>query len=148
MTFWTVRMKPGKPLAFGLFHHRGRQVPHLGLPGNPVSSLITFEVFARPAILKMMGRTDLSPILIKAVLQDKVTNNDGRRVYSRVRLCYKDGQYWAQTTGPQGSGILTSMAYADGLAIIPEDVPAAKPGDVVTVMVLDWSQERISVPCN
>lgn len=148
MTFWTVRMKPGKPLAFGLFQHRGRRVPHLGLPGNPVSSLITFEVFARPAILKMMGRTDLSPILIKAVLQDKVTNNDGRRVYSRVRLCHKEGQYWAQTTGPQGSGILTSMAYADGLAIIPEEVPAAKPGDVVEVIVLDWSQERIRVPCN
>jgi molybdopterin molybdotransferase len=137
--FWTVRMKPGKPLAFGLFKRSDdKDVPHLGLPGNPVSSMITFEVFARPAIFKMMGRNDMAKSNITAVLEDSIRNSDGRRIFARVIVTKKDNEYFAKLTGPQGSGILTSMAKANGLAIIPEDATEVKSGERVEIMMLDW----------
>ncbi len=137
VTFWRVRMKPGKPLAFG----RIGGVPHLGLPGNPVSSMVTFEMFARPAILKMLGRTNWRKPVIEATLLDGERNRDHRRVYLRAHVEKQDGQYVAHLTGPQGSGILTSMASANGLAIIPEDVPAVRAGDRVQVLMLDWPED-------
>ena len=138
--FWTVRMKPGKPLAFGMIRGAGvvRSIPHLGLPGNPVSVMITFELFARPAILKMMGRHDLTRPLVKAVLEDSVVNSDGRRIFARVVVARRGGQYVAKLTGPQGSGILTSMSLANALAIIPEDRERVVAGETVSVMMLDW----------
>jgi molybdopterin molybdotransferase len=141
--FWTVRMKPGKPLAFGMIRGASgaRSIPHLGLPGNPVSSMITFELFARPAILKMMGRQDLARPLVKAVLEDSVVNGDGRRIFARVVVKKRGEQYSARLTGPQGSGILTSMALASGLAIIPEDREEVVAGETVSVMMLDWRGE-------
>jgi molybdopterin molybdotransferase len=145
--FWTVRMKPGKPLAFGMIKEvsktgAGREIPHLGLPGNPVSSMITFELFARPAILKMMGRKDLARPLIEAVIEDAVVNNDGRRIFARVVVSKRGEQYFARLTGPQGSGVLTSMAQANGLAIIPEDREGVAAGDKVRVMMLDWGEKQ------
>ncbi|MHB1005855.1 MAG: molybdopterin molybdotransferase MoeA [Chloroflexota bacterium] len=137
VTFWRVRMKPGKPLAFG----RIGGVPHLGLPGNPVSSMVTFEMFARPAILKMLGKTYWRKPSIEATLLDGEHNRDLRRVYLRAHVEKRDGQYVARLTGPQGSGILTSMAAANGLAIIPEDVPAVKAGERVRVLMLDWPED-------
>jgi molybdopterin molybdotransferase len=137
--FWTVRMKPGKPLAFGLFKRSdGKEVPHLGLPGNPVSSMITFEVFARPAIFKMMGKNNPAKSNIIAVMEDSIRNSDGRRIFARVVVARKDNEYVARLTGSQGSGILTSMAKANGLAIIPEDATEVKSGERVEVMMLDW----------
>jgi molybdopterin molybdotransferase len=144
--FWTVCMKPGKPLAFGVITRAagasGRGVPHLGLPGNPVSSMITFEQFGRPAILKMMGRTDLAKPVVRAVMEDEVRNSDGRRVFARVNVVRRGHQYRASVTGPQGSGILTSMVKANGLAVIPEGRPGVKPGDTVTVQMLDWAEDQ------
>jgi molybdopterin molybdotransferase len=141
VSFWTVRMKPGKPLAFGMFKRSdGKQIPHLGLPGNPVSSMITFEVFARPAILKMMGRSNLVKSNITAVMEDSVGNKDGRRIFARVVVTRRDGKYFAHITGPQGSGILSSMTKANGLAIIPENTKEVKPGALVEVMMLDWDE--------
>ena len=141
VSFWTVRMKPGKPLAFGMFKRSdGKQIPHLGLPGNPVSSMITFEVFARPAILKMMGRSNLVRSNITAVMEDSVGNKDGRRIFARVVVTRRDGKYFAHITGPQGSGILSSMTKANGLAIIPENTKEVKPGAPVEVMMLDWDE--------
>jgi molybdopterin molybdotransferase len=145
--FWTVRMKPGKPLAFGMIKGVsktgvGREIPHLGLPGNPVSSMITFELFARPAILKMMGRKDLARPLIEAVIENAVVNNDGRRIFARVVVSRRGEQYFARLTGLQGSGVLTSMALANGLAIIPEDREGVAAGDKVRVMMLDWGEHR------
>jgi molybdopterin molybdotransferase len=139
ISFWTVRMKPGKPLAFGTFPAEAgkRRVPHLGLPGNPVSSMICFEQFARPAILKMMGYTNFEKPSVRAILEDEVVNRDGRRVFARAVVTKREGRYYASLTGPQGSGILTSMAQANGLAIIPEDVSRAKPGEEVLVELLD-----------
>ncbi len=146
ISFWTVRMKPGKPLAFGLLKGRGkdgvRAIPHLGLPGNPVSVMITFELFARPAILKMMGLKNFAKPTIEAVLEDSLSNSDGRRIFARVSVEKREGRYFARLTGPQGSGILTSMSRANGLAIIPESKARVEKGERVRVMMLDWDEEK------
>jgi molybdopterin molybdotransferase len=138
--FWTVRMKPGKPLAFGAFHTpSGRKVPHLGLPGNPVSSMVSFELFGRPALFTMLGRADWERPVIRAITRDEVRNMDARRFYARCIVTRgEDGRYYADLTGPQGSGILTSMSAANALTVIPEDLPVAMPGDEIDVMMLDW----------
>jgi molybdopterin molybdotransferase len=146
ITFWKVRMKPGKPLAFGTIKGASetgtaRNIPHLGLPGNPVSAMVTFELFARPAILKMMGKKRLAKPTIEAVIENPVINTDGRRIFTRAIVTKRDGQYFARLTGPQGSGILTSMTSANGLVIVPEDKPMVAAGDMVQVMMLDWSEE-------
>jgi molybdopterin molybdotransferase len=146
INFWTVRVRPGKPLAFGAVRGTdrtgaARNIPLLGLPGNPVSVMVTFELFARPAILKMMGRRNLAKPVIEAILEDSIENSDGRRVFARAIVEERDGQYFARTTGPQGSGILTSMSLGNGLAIVPEDEAGVKQGDKVQVIMLDWSQE-------
>ncbi len=140
ISFWTVRMKPGKPLAFGVIHGHDRKVPHLGLPGNPVSSMITFELFARPAILKMMGRKNLSKPMVRATMESRVTNTDGRRIFARVMVRREGERYFARLTGPQGSGILTSMARANALAIVPEEVKEVKEGETLDVLMLDWEE--------
>jgi len=147
ITLWTVRMKPGKPSAFGVLSSkedgREKRVPHLGLPGNPVSSMVAFEQFARPAILKMMGKSNFAKPTIQALIEDDVENTDERRVYTRVIVTRRGGQYHARPTGPQGSGILTSMTKANGLAVIPEDSKGVKAGDAVQVQVLDWSEDQL-----
>ena len=141
VAFWSVRMRPAKPLAFGVFPRPGgRQVPHVGLPGNPVSALVAFEELVRPAILRMLGRTDLEKPTIRAELEEDVVNTDGRRVFARVVVTRRDGRYYACLTGDQGSGVLTSMALANGLAICPEDVPRMKAGEEVDVQMLDWPE--------
>ena len=141
ISFWTVCMKPGKPLAFGTFKRDdGKKIPHLGLPGNPVSSMVSFEVFVRPSILKMMGRINLAMPNIKAIMEDPVKNDDGRRLFARVVVRRKDGKYFARLTGPQGSGILTSMTKANGLAVIPEGTEEVKSGSMVEVMMFDWDE--------
>jgi molybdopterin molybdotransferase len=134
--FWTVRMKPGKPLAFGAFASGGRRVPHIGLPGNPVSSMVTFELFGRPALFKMLGRGDWQRPRLQAICEDRIVNTDGRRIFARAIVTHRDGRYYASLTGPQGSGILTSMALANALTIISEDVDVVEEGEEITVMML------------
>lgn len=138
VAIWTVYMKPGKPSAFGTITDGENKMLHLGLPGNPVSSMITFEQFARPAILKMMGIKDIAKPTIKAIIDNDVVNNDGRRIYARVVVSKAENTFHASLTGPQGSGILTSMIKANGLAIIPENTTGVKAGDIVQVQMLDW----------
>lgn len=146
IAFWSVRMRPAKPLAFGVFPGQGgRKVPHIGLPGNPVSALVAFEELVRPAILKMLGRKDLEKPTVRAVLEDDITNGDGRRVYARAVITRREGCYYARLTGDQGSGILTSMALANGLAICPEDVPMMKAGEEVDVQMLDWPEQGVAL---
>ena len=144
--FWTVCMKPGKPLAFGVIKKTAggqeTKVPHLGLPGNPVSAMITFEQFARPAILKMMGKKIFRKPTVRAVIEDDITNIDGRRLFVRVSVTRCGGRYHASVTGSQGSGILTSLTRANGLAIIPEGARQVKAGDIVEVQMLDWVEEH------
>jgi molybdopterin molybdotransferase len=100
--------------------------------------MITFEVFARPAICRMMGRSSLTRSSIIAILEDSLKNKDGRRVFARVKVSRRGGEYFARLAGPQGSGILTSMAKANGLAVIPETTREVEPGDAVEVMMFDW----------
>ena len=142
INFWSVRMRPAKPLAFGHLNGAdGKQVPMLGLPGNPVSAMVAFEMFARPAIRTMLGRKRLARPMVEGVLTGPIHNFDGRRVYARVEVTRKDGVYYAAPTGPQGSNILTSMSRANGLAICPHDVPAMTKGETVQIIMLDWNEE-------
>ncbi len=145
MQFWQVGIKPGKPLAFGVLHHHNRDssvqsVPLIGLPGNPVAAMVAFEVFARPAILKLAGRTSWTKTTITAILDEDVTNS-GRRHYMRAYV-YPDGDSYRVTTRGsgvqvQGSGILTSMVWANGLVVIPEDIRHVPAGRAVKVWILD-----------
>ena len=141
ITFWTVRMRPAKPLAFGIFPRaNGENIPHIGLPGNPVSTLVAFEELVRPAILTMLGKQILEKSVVRAILIGDIVNYDERRVYARVTVTKKNHTYYATLTGDQGSGILTSMTKANGLAICPEDVPLMKSGEMVEVQMLDWPE--------
>jgi len=133
MSFWQVRMRPGKPLAFG----RIGDVPLIGLPGNPVSAMVSFELFARPAILQMLGREDLTKPTVQATLAEDVKTRAGFRHFLRVVLEKEDGRYLAHLTGGQGSGILLSMVRAHGLAVIPEAEAGLRAGSTVQVMLLD-----------
>lgn len=136
MQFWQVNMKPGKPLAFGLLPGG---VPLIGLPGNPVSAMVSFEQFARPAILKMLGHRDLAKPTIRAIV-DEPLSNSGRRGFVRVVVTRQADGYHARTTGEQGSGVLTSMAKANGLAIVPEGIRQVAAGTELTVQMLDWPE--------
>ena len=139
--FWSVRMRPAKPFAFGLIKvSRDKYIPHLGLPGNPVSSMVAFTQFGKAAIRKMMGLPHSDMPTVEAILEDGIENLDGRRVYARVVVTKRDGIYYAKSTGHQGSNILTSMVFANGLAICPEHVNHMNAGEKVSVQMLDWEE--------
>ncbi len=134
--FWRIRMRPGRPLVFGHLRDSGRRVPLVGLPGNPVSALLTFLVLVRPAILKMRGLPPLGLASVDATLEQRIANEDGRRTFARVTL-RRDGERWhARLSGPQGSSVLSSLVAADGLAIVPEDLDALEAGQSTTVLLL------------
>lgn len=141
MDFWRVRMRPGKPLAFGLLQRPdGSQLPHLGLPGNPVSSMIAFDQFARPALMKMMGRPPEDVPMVRAIVEEPVVNGDGRRFFARALVTRRDGRFYARLTGPQGSNILTSMALANALVVVPEDRERVEAGEEVDVQLLEGTE--------
>jgi molybdopterin molybdotransferase len=132
--FWRVRMRPGKPLAFGSY----RGVPYLGLPGNPVSALVSFERFARPAILKMAGHSSLERPRIMVTLEEDLSS-DGRETYTRAVVRRNEGGvYVARLTGRQGSHIMTSLVQANALVIIPEGVRQIPVGAQLEAMMIDW----------
>lgn len=131
---WQVRLKPGKPLAFGWIG----ATPLLGLPGNPVAAAVAFEQFARPALLTLIGRTDLDLPTVLACLADRIENRGGRRHFVRVRVDATPTGYVARLAGAQGAGILTSLARANGLLVIPEEVAVAEPDSMLPVQMLDW----------
>jgi molybdopterin molybdotransferase len=141
MVFWKVRVKPGKPLAFGKIKGRNKSIPHLGLPGNAVSCMVSFELFVRPALLKMMGKKNFAKPTVEAIMEDTVRNDAGRRVYDRAIIARRNGHYYARLTGPQGSGILNSMALANGLVLIPEERKVVNKGETVQALMLDWNEE-------
>jgi len=141
MVFWKVRVKPGKPLAFGKIKGKEKSIPHLGLPGNSVSCMVSFELFVRPALLKMMGKKNFAKPAVEAILEDTVKNDAGRRLYDRAIIEKRNGHYYARLTGSQSSGILTSMGLANGLVLIPEDTKVVNKGETVQVLMLDWNEE-------
>ena len=128
---WKVNMRPGKPITFGSLGAR----PVFGLPGNPVSAMVTFELFVRPALLAMQGRRWLDRPRVRAIAAAPIVNRGSRRGYLRVSLEQRDGHWQARLTGEQGSGILRSMVQADGLAVLPGDT-AVGTGDAVEVIVM------------
>lgn len=142
MEFWRVKMKPGKPIAFGLIEG----VPLLGLPGNPVSAMVGFELFGRPALLTMQGRAGYRRPTITATFTGRLSDRADRRQYVRVRVEQRDDQFLAHLTGEQGSGILTSMLHADGLMIVPEGMTLVEPGARLTVMMLHWPEVPAQPP--
>lgn len=128
---WKVAMRPGKPITFGSL--RGR--PVFGLPGNPVSAMVTFELFVRPALRRLAGHVATARPVIDARALAPIANPGHRRGYLRVTL-EPDGEGWgARLTGDQGSAILRSMVLADGLAVVPGDTTIG-PGERVRVIVL------------
>jgi len=136
--FWRIRMRPGKPMAFG----RVKSVPFLGLPGNPVSAVVTFEIFARPAILKMGGRAALKKPQVAVRLSEEV-DSDGRESYLRA-LVERDGaHYVARLTGGQGSNLITSLTRANALVIVPAGVTHVAAGETLTAWMLDWPEHLI-----
>ena len=130
--FWRVNLKPGKPLAFG----RLGGTPLLGLPGNPVSAAVTFELFARPVLRKMQGFTHLLRPVVQARLLDGIQETSNRRQYVRARVEWRAGGFVATTTGRQDSHILSSMLGANALLVIPEGSPPVQPGEMVQAMLL------------
>lgn len=133
MKFWKVAMRPGQPLAFGTIG----TVPVFGLPGNPVSAMVSFEQFVRPALRKMCGCTKLYRRTITARSRNRIAARQGRMFFVRCVVSEENGVYYATTTGEQGSGILTSMARANGLMIVPDTGTDVAPGDTVRVQLLD-----------
>ncbi len=134
--FWRINMRPGKPVAFG---HIGN-VPLLGLPGNPVSAAVTFELFGRPVIRKMLGHTRLVRLQVDVVVEDGVSERVMRRHYVRARVEWRDGRFVAYTTGNQGSNIMTSLLNANALLIVPEGGTEVHPGDTARAIMLDWPE--------
>jgi molybdopterin molybdotransferase len=125
--FWKVNLRPGKPLTFGQI----QGICFLGLPGNPVSSMVTFDVFARPVIRKMLGL----PIEMRTrtAKMGEAMTSDGRMTFARVRLMRENGDWVAYSTGNQSSGAISSMVNADGLLIIPEGVREVQIGERMAV---------------
>ena len=142
MNFWKVAMRPGQPLAFGMIAGK----PLFGLPGNPVSSMVSFEQFARPSILKMSGHRNLFRPTVRAILREDVPKKAGLVHFIRCRLVAEKGKVYAATTGEQGSGILSSMVKAQGLVVLPREQTLALAGDEVKVMVLDPAFFHLSHP--
>jgi molybdopterin molybdotransferase len=140
MDFWSIALRPGRPLAFGELRTKRGAVPIFGLPGNPVSALLTFELFVRPALLKMAGRTKLRRPRVQARLLDRIDKPLGLRVFARG--IYDAAAGTVRSTGPQGSGILRSMSLANALIDLPEPSSAAGPGDTVNVLLTDRPEDH------
>lgn len=130
--FWRIRIRPGAPMGFGVYRDR----PWLGLPGNPVSTLVTFELFARPAIRKMLGHRLLFRRPVPVRLAETVSINAPLTHFLRARIEHSPEGMVARLTGPQGSGLLSSMARADALLVIPPDRTRIEAGDVAAALLI------------
>jgi molybdopterin molybdotransferase len=132
MNFWKLAIRPGQPVAFGKI--QGKLA--FGLPGNPVSSMVTFDQLVRPAMLKMGGHRNWERPVVRALFQETFSKHTDRRHFLRGILQQENGVLTVRTTGGQGSGILTSMVKANGFIDVPEEVESLKPGDSVNVQLL------------
>ena len=140
--FWKLRMRPGAPVGFGLLG----DVPWIGLPGNPVSTMVTFELFVRPAIRKMCGHTLPFRRSVPATMAEAVTLKPKLQHFLRAVLTDGPSGLEARLTGPQGSGILTSMVKANALLVIPEGQFETPAGATVTAIVLDDPRHQADPP--
>jgi molybdopterin molybdotransferase len=135
--FYKVAMQPGMPQGFG--HVEGK--PYFGLPGNPVSVFVSLEVFVRPAILKMMGRRHLFRPEVTARLTDQVRGPRGKLQFARVEVRHEKDGWSATPTGSRGSNLISTVARANGLAMIPAGTEAAPGGSTVQVMLFRSSED-------
>ena len=140
MKFWRVRMRPGAPIGFGLVDG----TPWIGLPGNPVSTMVTFELFARPAIQKMRGHRKLFRRPVPVVLDEPVTISAELTHFLRAIVTVRDGRSTARLTGPQSSGILTSMSNANALLIVPADRHTVDAGETLNAILIGDDAELAS----
>lgn len=131
--FWRVKMRPGSPVAFGLLQGK----PLFGLPGNPTASVVAFEQFVRPAILKMSGHTRLRRREVEATMEGTARNRTGFRNFVRALATERDGEWFVWPAGAQGSGMLRTMVQSNALLVIPEATTRLQPGDRVRVQLLD-----------
>ncbi|HWQ22262.1 MAG TPA: gephyrin-like molybdotransferase Glp [Clostridia bacterium] len=140
LVFWRVKQKPGKPMAFWTLGSKRI----VGLPGNPVSCMVCAEEYVRPLVRRMMGQALLHRPVRTAVLDERYAKGSdaGRAHFVRVRLQERGGVLHAISTGPQGSGILTSMARATGIAVLPEDTPVVEAGQSVRVQLTDLPEDH------
>ncbi len=137
LAFWRVRMRPGGPVAAGSFMMGARRVAWLGLPGNPVSTVVTFELFARPLLRRLSGDARPFRRTVPVTLHDAVSTPAPLAHFLRVTLdAAPDGALVARLTGPQGSGLLTSAARADALLVVPEHVAQLEEGHVARALLL------------
>ena len=132
MDFWQINMRPGKPLAFGQVHG----TPVIGLPGNPVSSMVCFALFVRPTLLRLMGHRDLSHPRVHALAGERFRSAQGKRTYLRVQVRRADGQLVCTSAGDQSSYRMSSLVAGNGLAVLLED-QTIEPGEPVDVLALD-----------
>ncbi|HLF03310.1 MAG TPA: gephyrin-like molybdotransferase Glp [Anaerolineales bacterium] len=136
LDFWKVSMRPGKPVAFGNF----RGIPFFGLPGNPVSAIVCFELFVRPVLRVMGGRQNVSKPTVDAALTESL-QSDGRESYLRAVVTKEGDRYIARSAGGQGSNILSALVNANALVIIPEGMTEVPAGSMVKAWMLDWPEE-------
>jgi molybdopterin molybdotransferase len=133
LDFWRVRMRPGAPLGFG----QVQGIPWIGLPGNPVSAMVTFELFVRPAIRRMLGHVRVHRRPVPVALDEPVSIGAKlTHFYRAIVAPGDDGRLHARLTGPQGSGILTSMSLANALLIVPEDSGTVPAGETLHALLL------------
>ena len=133
MDFWRVAIRPGKPVAFG----RWGETVFFGLPGNPVSSMVTFELFVRPALRRLRGLAEPSRPTVTARLTEDAGHTPGRQSYQRAVVTPEGGGYSVTPVSKQGSGMMRSMVLANALLVIPADVSVLPAGGVGTVLLLD-----------
>jgi molybdopterin molybdotransferase len=137
--FWRVDIKPGGPTAFGMKDGK----PVFSLPGNPVSTMVTFEELVRPALLKMMGHRRVIKPFVKAVLQSMARKKSGKINFLRVKLTSANGKYLAYSSGDQNTGILKTMLMADAIAMLPADRTEFSPGEEVDVHILSGNFDML-----
>lgn len=139
LSFWRVNMRPGKPLAFGDY----RGIPFIGLPGNPVSAFIGFEVFVRPAIRKCLGLSEIERPVQRVKLLEAI-KSDGRESYLRGVVSNQDGRWAARLTGHQGSGNLRSLVQANALLLVPSGVKSLPIGSSIDAWLLNDISENVT----
>jgi molybdopterin molybdotransferase len=144
LDFWRVRMRPGSPFSFGWLRRGDERQPVFGLPGNPSSAFVTFEVFVRPFLLRMAGHQLICRRVVPCLAEERFDTPADLTYFQRVTVRVRDGALVAALTGPQLSGLVRGLALADGLAVVDPSRSAVEPGDSVDVMLLDDAPAAVS----
>ena len=138
VAFWRIAMRPGRPMAVGRLQQAGRSALLFGLPGNPVAVMVTFLAFVRPALLRLMDMADAAALYLPASSQEPIRKKPGRTEFQRgIASRAADGSLQVRSTGQQGSGVLSSMAAANGLLVLPHDKGDVAAGEEVDVLMFD-----------